>query len=77
MPTVTVSCLDISAPAIHLASGRFTAGKYWMHKPMRHEGNFEIIIVIKGILYLQVDDTQYELGEHEVFALPPYHDLHG
>ena len=44
---------------------------------MYHEGNFEIIIVIKGFLYLQVNDDHYELGQHDVFALPPYHNLQG
>ena len=73
----TVTCLNIGTPVAHLASGLFTSGPYWMHKPMYHDGNFEIIIVIQGILYLQVDDKQYELKEHDVLALPPYHHLHG
>ena len=73
----TVTCLNIGTAVTHLASGRFTSGPYWMHKPMYHDGNFEIIIVIQGTLYLQVDDAQYELNEHDVLALPPYHHLHG
>ena len=73
----TVTCLNIGTPVAHLASGRFTSGPYWMHKPMYHDGNFEIIIVIHGTLYLQVDDTHYELNVHDVLALPPYHHLRG
>lgn len=75
--TVTLSCLDVTSPVIHLAAGRFTAGQFWKHKAMHHEGNFEIIIVIRGTLYLQVDDECYELAEHDVFALPPFHVLQG
>ena len=73
----TVTCLNIGTPVTHLASGRFTSGPLWMHKHMYHDGNFEIIIVIQGTLFLQVDGEQFELGEHDVLALPPYHHLHG
>lgn len=74
---LSVTCFDLSAPVLHISSGKFTAGKDWMHKPMFHNGNFEIIIVIKGTLYMQVDDNHYELNANDVFALPPYHHLHG
>ncbi|KJW13201.1 araC family transcriptional regulator [Levilactobacillus spicheri] len=73
----TVTCFDINEPVLHISSGKFTAGKHWQHKHMYHDGNFEIIIMIKGILYLQVDDQHYQVREKEVFALPPYHHLHG
>ncbi|MFD1124728.1 helix-turn-helix domain-containing protein [Lentilactobacillus raoultii] len=74
---LSVTCFNLSAPVLHISSGKFTAGKNWMHKPMYHNGNFEIIIVIKGTLYMQVDDNHYELNVNDVFALPPYHHLHG
>ncbi|MCW3778375.1 helix-turn-helix transcriptional regulator [Levilactobacillus namurensis] len=73
----TVTCFDISEPVLHISSGKFTARKHWRHKHMYHDGNFEIIIMIKGTLYLQVDDQYYQVREREVFALPPYHHLQG
>lgn len=72
-----ITCFDISTPVLHISSGKFTAGKNWMHKHMYHNGNFEIIIVIKGTLYMQVDDDHYQLNVGDVFALPPFHHLHG
>ncbi|MBZ2200780.1 MAG: AraC family transcriptional regulator [Lentilactobacillus hilgardii] len=74
---LSVTCFDISAPVLHISSGKFTAAKNWMHKHMYHDGNFEIIIVIKGTLYMQVDNDHYQLNSGDVFALPPYHHLHG
>lgn len=62
---------------MHISSGKFTSGKHWQHKHMYHNGNFEIIVVIKGVIHLQVDDTRYTIHENEVFALPPFHHLHG
>nr|WP_252893170.1 AraC family transcriptional regulator [Lentilactobacillus otakiensis] len=44
---------------------------------MYHDGNFEIIIVLKGVIHLDVDSIHYSITEGEVFALPPYHHLHG
>ncbi|HJE86796.1 MAG TPA: AraC family transcriptional regulator [Levilactobacillus hammesii] len=73
----TVTSFDISEPVLHISSGKFTAGNHWRHKHMYHDGNFEIIIMIKGTLYLQVDQQHYQVHEKEVFALPPYHRLHG
>jgi len=73
----TVTCIDISEPVLHFSSGKFTAGPQWKHKPMYHDGNFEIIIVIKGTLYLQVDNNYYVINEGDIFSLPPFHHLHG
>lgn len=72
-----LTCFDISEPVLHISSGKFSTGPHWMHKHMYHDGNFEIIIVIKGTVYLQVDEQQFEVHESEVFALPPFHQLHG
>ncbi|WP_258115579.1 helix-turn-helix transcriptional regulator [Levilactobacillus yiduensis] len=73
----TITCIDISEPVLHFSSGKFTAGSHWKHKPMYHDGNFEIIIVVKGTLYLQVDNSYYVIQTGDVFALPPFHHLHG
>lgn len=72
-----LTCFDISEPVLHISSGKFTAGKHWQHKHMYHDGNFEIIIMIKGEIYLQVDKNRYIVHAGEIFALPPYHHLHG
>ncbi|MCO7127488.1 AraC family transcriptional regulator [Sporolactobacillus shoreicorticis] len=74
---LSVTCFDISAPVLHISSGKFTAGENWMHKHMYHNGNSEIIIMIEGTLYMQVDDDRFELNKGDVFSLPPYHHLHG
>lgn len=72
-----LSCFDLSEPILHISSGKFSAGPHWKHKHMYHDGNFEIIIVIKGTVHLQVDNNRYDIHEFEVFALPPFHKLHG
>lgn len=69
--------LDISAPVLHISSGKFTVTENWKHKPMYHDGHFEIIIVITGKLFLQVDNAQFEINEDNVFTIPPYHHLVG
>ncbi|QFR67165.1 AraC family transcriptional regulator [Furfurilactobacillus rossiae] len=73
----TVSCFSLNAPVLHFSSGKFTAGKNWQHKHMYHEGNFEIIIVIHGKLFLQIDQNKLQITAGEAFALPPYHHLCG
>lgn len=73
----TISSIDISTPVMHISSGKFTAGKKWKHKHMYHDGNFEIIILIKGTVYLQVDNKRFTIHENEVFSLPPYHHIKG
>ena len=72
-----ITCFDISEPVLHISSGKFSAGSNWKHKHMYHDGNFEIIIVIQGTLYLQVDDERYVINESEVFSLPPFHHIRG
>lgn len=72
-----LSCIDISEPVLYISSGDFTAGKHWKHKPMYHDGNFEIIIMLNGVINLQVDEEHYIVHKDEIFALPPYHHLRG
>jgi AraC-like DNA-binding protein len=73
----TITSIDISTPVMHISSGKFTASKNWKHKHMYHNGNFEIIILIKGTIYLQVDNERFTIHEKEVFSLPPYHHISG
>lgn len=49
----------------------------WQHKPMYHKGDYEIIICVKGPIYIKVEDTKYVLNEHEVLVLPPFKRFEG
>ncbi|WP_057889982.1 helix-turn-helix domain-containing protein [Paucilactobacillus oligofermentans] len=72
-----LSKINISTPLLHISSGKFEAGANWKHKHMFHDGNFEIIIVIKGTLFLKVDGSKIIVEAGDVFSLPPFHNLEG
>lgn len=73
----TISCLPVNEPVLHISSGKFHTKAHWKHKYMYHDGNFEVIIIIKGTLHLKIDDNLYDIHENEIFTLPPYHHLEG
>lgn len=73
----TISCLPVNEPVLHISSGKFHTKAHWKHKYMYHDGNFEVIIIIKGVLHLKIDDELYDIHENEIFTLPPYHHLEG
>lgn len=51
------------------SAGLFVSDVSWSHAPRRNP-NEEIILCISGTLYLEVDNTAYELKENEFLFIP-------
>ncbi len=52
--------------------GEFTAHENWKHKRMFHKGDYEIILCVKGPIYIQLDQEQYVINAGEVLLIPPF-----
>ncbi len=50
--------------------GEYASGEIWIH-PERIIDSFEIIFVNKGCVYINENDTEYEIGENQFIILEP------
>lgn len=57
--------------------GEFEGLQSWIHKKMYQPGNWEIAFVIKGCLYLEIEDVRYTVYENEYILVPPYKNIVG
>lgn len=57
-------------------SGRFQSAGEWIHPPFFLD-TYEIIFVVKGIVYIREEDTEYVLQEGDVLLLDPYRHHRG
>lgn len=56
--------------------GEFHSVNEWIH-PRRRIGNFELIFVIEGVVYITEDETQYELHKNDMLILEPHREHYG
>ncbi|MBU3113981.1 AraC family transcriptional regulator [Clostridium lacusfryxellense] len=61
---------NIDNPLILSLTGDFTADNKWMHMD-RIIGDYEIIIINKGIVYIQQGDEKYELHKGDFLLIEP------
>ena len=52
--------------------GEFIAESQWQHRQMYHKGDYELIVCIKGPVYLEIDSEEYTLNEDDVLIVPPF-----
>lgn len=62
---------------LYYTGGEFLAHKGWHHRRMYHMGDYELILCIKGPIYLQIGDRRYTLNTHEVLIVPPFTTFYG
>lgn len=67
----------LSDPVFYYKSGEFSADTPWKHNPMYHSGDYEIIVCMKGTLYIQVKSTRYVIRQHDVLLVPPFSKMFG
>lgn len=56
--------------------GRFSAKKGWRH-PDRYIDDTEIIIVLKGTVYMVIGDSEYAASAGDILRLPPHERHYG
>ncbi|MDS0528300.1 AraC family transcriptional regulator [Clostridium sp. SHJSY1] len=63
--------VNISTPLSYFKSGQFISEKNWKHKPFIFENDYEIIVGVKGTIYIQQGDEKYEINPGDVLFLVP------
>lgn len=61
---------NINSPLVFSNCGNFTADGKWSHME-RFIDNYEIIMMNKGIMYIEQDDERYELRKGDLLLLEP------
>ncbi|OOM77308.1 HTH-type transcriptional activator Btr [Clostridium puniceum] len=61
---------NIDAPLIFSMCGNFISDNKWLHME-RIMDSYEIIIINKGVVYIEQDDEKYELKEGDLLLLEP------
>lgn len=69
--------LLIEKPLKHLNSGHFISTGSWIHLDRVIDDSFEIIVGIKGTLYIAQDNERYEVNAGDVILLLPGHRHYG
>lgn len=63
--------IDITKPLIYVRGGQFTGDKGWIHD-RRLPTDYEVIIGIKGSLYLTIGDELFTIKENDICIVPPH-----
>lgn len=61
---------NIEHPMTFLSAGHFTADNKWQHNE-RISSSYELILCLRGPIYMQQEETQYVLNSGEVLLLLP------
>lgn len=67
----------LSNPFLYYKSGEFSASTPWKHKQMYHQGDYEIIVCTKGILYIQIGTDKHVVVPNDALLIPPYTKMFG
>lgn len=62
---------NVSKPLSYFKSGEFVCGRNWYHKSFTFIRDYEIIVGIKGTIYIQQGNEQYEINPGDVLFLVP------
>ncbi|WP_404821250.1 AraC family ligand binding domain-containing protein [Lactiplantibacillus carotarum] len=68
---------DLTTPPLFFVGGLLEIDSAWRHKPMYQKGNWEIIFVLSGTVYLRIEDHSYTITANHYFLVPPYRNMVG
>lgn len=71
------STFTMEKTLLYYKGGEFWAHRGWHHRRMYHKGDYELILCIKGPIYLQIGDMRYTLNAREVLIVPPFTTFYG
>ncbi|WP_283678347.1 AraC family transcriptional regulator [Lentilactobacillus sp. Marseille-Q4993] len=57
--------------------GEFITDSAWHHRSMRHKGDYELIVCIRGPIYIEVEGQQFTIEKGEAFIVPPFSEFFG
>lgn len=66
----TVS-ISLTEPIYYYKAGEFTAGPGWVHKTMRHDRDFQIILGVRGKISISIDGEPVDILPGECVLLRP------
>lgn len=68
---------SLEKPVHYFMSGEFSSQKKWIHQKRYHKGDYEIILCIRGPLYLQINNQQFTITDNTFLLVPPYTKMVG
>ncbi len=71
------STFALAKTLLYYKGGEFISHGSWRHRRMYHKGDYELILCIKGPIYLQIGDQRVTLSDHEVLIVPPFTTMFG
>lgn len=66
------STFTLDKTMLFYKGGEFISDQHWQHKRMFHKGDYEVIICVKGPIYLEIDQQYVTLHAHDVLVIPPF-----
>lgn len=67
-----VTYFDVNQPVVAANQGFFTASENWRHKRIYQNEAWEIIILVSGQLFLQVNHQRFTVSANEVLLVPAH-----
>ncbi len=68
---------SLEKPVLYYMSGEFSVNDPWKHRRLNHKGDYEIILCLRGPMYMQVGSQKYTVNAHQVLIIPPFTDYFG
>lgn len=63
-------------PSFYVA-GTFEATSPWLHKHLYQPGNWEVMIILEGVMYIDIEGEQYVVKKNQYLLVPPYKNVVG
>jgi len=68
---------SLQTPPLFYVCGDLEMNSSWQHKHMYQDGNWEVIFVITGKLYLSIEDEKYCIEQDCFLLVPPFKNIVG
>lgn len=68
---------SVGKPLLYYKGGEFSAHGTWRHRQVYHKGDYELILCLKGPIYLQVGDQRVVLHPNDILLIPPFTPMFG
>lgn len=63
---------NLNTPFTYFKSGQYLADEGWKHKDIINDGDYELFIVLTGVVYIQIGANKFELHQHDCLLIPPH-----
>lgn len=70
-------CFDLSKIPFYYVAGLYVGTREWERKELIQPGNYGILLVLHGVVYLSINHHPFTVSKHEFLVVPPFQQAQG